>query len=83
MSRSISRRHYADIYGPTTGDRLRLGDTGLILADPMSVIHQNGHSGTLAEVGRRSHLRRSIDCMGLPRDTSCAPQRRPSLTPSR
>src|SRR3954447_6049798 len=30
MSRSISRRHYADLYGPTTGDRVRLGDTGLI-----------------------------------------------------
>jgi urease subunit alpha len=26
----IDRRHYADIYGPTTGDTVRLGDTGLI-----------------------------------------------------
>jgi urease subunit alpha len=25
----ISRRAYADMYGPTTGDRVRLGDTGL------------------------------------------------------
>ena len=24
------RQHYADIYGPTTGDRVRLGDTGLV-----------------------------------------------------
>ncbi|HLL02532.1 MAG TPA: urease subunit alpha [Myxococcaceae bacterium] len=30
MSRTIDRRHYADMYGPTTGDRVRLGDTGLI-----------------------------------------------------
>jgi len=30
MSRQIDRRHYADLYGPTTGDRVRLGDTGLI-----------------------------------------------------
>ncbi len=30
MSHRIERRHYADIYGPTTGDRIRLGDTGLI-----------------------------------------------------
>ncbi|HYS08723.1 MAG TPA: urease subunit alpha [Myxococcales bacterium] len=30
MSRRIDRRHYADLYGPTTGDRLRLGDTALI-----------------------------------------------------
>jgi urease subunit alpha len=25
----IDRRHYADLYGPTTGDRVRLGDTAL------------------------------------------------------
>src|SRR5436189_3187806 len=30
MSHRISRRHYADIYGPTTGDRVRLGDTNLV-----------------------------------------------------
>ena len=27
MSLPISRRAYADMYGPTTGDRVRLGDT--------------------------------------------------------
>ncbi len=27
---AIDRRHYADMFGPTTGDRVRLGDTGLI-----------------------------------------------------
>jgi urease subunit alpha len=26
----MARRHYADIYGPTTGDRVRLGDTDLV-----------------------------------------------------
>lgn len=30
MSRNISRQTYADIFGPTTGDHIRLGDTGLI-----------------------------------------------------
>ena len=25
----MDRRHYVDMYGPTTGDRVRLGDTGL------------------------------------------------------
>ena len=30
MSHRIDRRHYADIYGPTVGDRIRLGDTGLV-----------------------------------------------------
>jgi urease subunit alpha len=27
---AIDRRHYADMFGPTVGDRVRLGDTGLI-----------------------------------------------------
>jgi urease subunit alpha len=31
MPHRIKRSHYADIYGPTIGDRVRLGDTGLIL----------------------------------------------------
>src|SRR3954463_4702937 len=31
MPHRINRQHYADIYGPTTGDRVRLGDTALVL----------------------------------------------------
>ena len=31
MSYKIERSTYADIYGPTTGDKVRLGDTSLIL----------------------------------------------------
>jgi urease subunit alpha len=30
MSLSIDRRHYVDMFGPTKGDRVRLGDTGLV-----------------------------------------------------
>jgi urease subunit alpha len=30
MSHRMNRRQYADIFGPTTGDRVRLSDTGLI-----------------------------------------------------
>jgi urease subunit alpha len=30
MSHTIRRDRYADIYGPTTGDRVRLGDTALV-----------------------------------------------------
>ena len=29
MGRRISRLHYAELFGPTTGDRVRLGDTEL------------------------------------------------------
>ena len=31
MARTISRRAYAEMYGPTTGDRIRLADTELIV----------------------------------------------------
>ena len=31
MPKQISRAAYADMYGPTTGDRLRLADTDLII----------------------------------------------------
>ena len=30
MSRRIDRRHYVDLYGPTTGDRVHLADTSLV-----------------------------------------------------
>ena len=28
---TISRRAYAEIFGPTVGDRVRLADTGLVI----------------------------------------------------
>ena len=31
MSRKISRAAYADMFGPTTGDKVRLGDTALVI----------------------------------------------------
>ena len=31
MSSSIGRRAYAELYGPTVGDRLRLADTALVI----------------------------------------------------
>src|SRR5437870_11867225 len=31
MSHKISRQQYADLYGPTTGDRVRLADTELFI----------------------------------------------------
>ena len=31
MSHFMKRSHYADMFGPTTGDRVTLGDTGLVL----------------------------------------------------
>ena len=39
MSYRIDRRAYAELYGPTTGDRVRLGDTGLIARVERDLTH--------------------------------------------
>ena len=31
MAHRIDRRHYADLYGPTVGDKVRLADTELFI----------------------------------------------------
>src|SRR5947207_15977482 len=31
MAHKMKRHHYADMFGPTTGDKVRLGDTSLVL----------------------------------------------------
>lgn len=31
MARTMTRKEYVDLYGPTTGDKMHLGDTGLII----------------------------------------------------
>jgi urease subunit alpha len=39
MPHKINRQHYAAIYGPTTGDRVRLGDTSLVLEVEKDLTH--------------------------------------------
>lgn len=39
MSHTMNRRHYAEMFGPTTGDRLRLGDTDLWLEVEKDLTH--------------------------------------------
>ena len=46
MSR-LSRRAYADMYGPTRGDRVRLADTDLII----EVEHDHTHYGEEVKFG--------------------------------
>src|SRR6186997_2037894 len=31
MAHKMKRSHYADMFGPTTGDKVRLGDTSLVI----------------------------------------------------
>ena len=39
MTTTISRNIYADMYGPTTGDRVRLADTDLIIEVERDLTH--------------------------------------------
>src|SRR5271163_1041946 len=55
---SIPRRDYAALYGPTTGDGIRLGDTSLIAV----VEHDHAHYGDECLHGGGKTLR---DGMGL------------------
>ena len=48
MPARISRAAYADMYGPTTGDRLRLGDTDLIIEVERDLIAERSAGGANA-----------------------------------
>ena len=39
----ISRRQYTDLFGPTTGDKVRLGDTDLVIE--IEKDYAEGHYG--------------------------------------
>jgi len=39
LSLSIPRRTYADLYGPTKGDRIRLADTELVIEVEKDLTH--------------------------------------------
>jgi urease subunit alpha len=60
VSHRIQRAHYADMYGPTKGDRLRLGDTGLIL----EVEHDHTTYGDECKFGGGKVLRDRMGQMG-------------------
>lgn len=51
MSQRISRRVYAEMYGPTTGDRIRLADTELIVQVERDLIAENGGYGNEVKFG--------------------------------
>ncbi|TDD91063.1 urease subunit alpha [Actinomadura darangshiensis] len=46
---TISRERYASMYGPTVGDRLRLGDTNLVVE--VEKDHTEGHYGDESQYG--------------------------------
>ncbi|MFU8898620.1 MAG: urease subunit alpha, partial [Roseinatronobacter sp.] len=51
MSYKITRDAYADMYGPTVGDKLRLGDTDLIIEVERDLIVERGGYGEEVKFG--------------------------------
>ncbi len=44
MTLNISRKNYVDLFGPTTGDRVRLADTDLIIEIEKDLIKHGDES---------------------------------------
>ena len=51
MSLRLSRRQYAEMYGPTVGDRVRLGDTNLLVEVERDLITEVGGFGNEVKFG--------------------------------
>ncbi|MBD5781742.1 urease subunit alpha [Pelagicoccus sp. NFK12] len=51
MSLKIDRRQYAEMFGPTVGDKVRLGDTEILIQVERDLIAQNGGYGNEVKFG--------------------------------
>ncbi|NLU69848.1 urease subunit alpha [Streptomyces sp. HNM0574] len=56
----LSRPAYADLFGPTTGDRIRLADTGLLIEIERDLAGGPGNSGDEAVFGGGKVIRESM-----------------------
>jgi urease subunit alpha len=56
----LSRRRYADLYGPTTGDRIRLADTDLLIEVEQDLCGGPGRAGDEAVFGGGKVIRESM-----------------------
>ncbi|MFD7766862.1 urease subunit alpha [Streptomyces sp. NPDC059787] len=64
----LSRSRYADLYGPTTGDRIRLADTNLRLRIDADWCGGPGRSGDEMVFGGGKVIRESMGQSHIPRD---------------
>ena len=51
MALTLSRRQYAELFGPTVGDRVRLADTELIVEVERDLIAEGGGYGNEVKFG--------------------------------
>jgi urease subunit alpha len=57
MSRTIGRRAYAEMFGPTVGDRVRLADTGLVIEVEQDLTLRAGGYGEEVKFGGGKTIR--------------------------
>ncbi|MGW3950418.1 urease subunit alpha [Streptomyces sp. NPDC004752] len=69
----LARSRYADLYGPTTGDRIRLADTDLVLRIDADWCGGPGRSGDELLFGGGKVIRESMGQSHIPRDDDRSP----------
>jgi urease subunit alpha len=68
MSQKMTRRQYADIFGPTVGDQVRLADTELFIQVERDLIAENGGYGNEVKFGGGKVIRDGMGQSPLARD---------------
>ena len=71
MSLELSRRQYAEMYGPTTGDQVRLADTELFIEVEKDLIAENGGYGNEIKFGGGKVIRDGMGQSPLALDHEC------------
>ena len=71
MSLKLTRRQYAEMYGPTTGDQVRLGDTDLFIEVERDLIAENGGYGNEIKFGGGKVIRDGMGQSPLALDEEC------------
>ena len=71
MSLQLTRRQYAEMYGPTVGDQVRLGDTELFIEVEKDLIAENGGYGNEIKFGGGKVIRDGMGQSPLALDAEC------------
>ena len=71
MSLRLTRRQYADMFGPTTGDQVRLADTDLFVEVERDLIAEGGGYGNEVKFGGGKVIRDGMGQCSLALDADC------------
>ncbi len=71
MPLTLSRRQYADMFGPTVGDRVRLADTELFIEVERDLIAENGGYGNEVKFGGGKVIRDGMGQSPTALDADC------------